>query len=106
LLGSGRSDPLYSRRVPASWIFVRGLESIRIEHRFCSILIIAGPRQQREQRRFEDDEALHAFRSTLTGKLLAEGWFLLGADYERRRGVDRRRTPRGTPERRHIAFWP
>ena len=84
----------------ASWLFIRGSESIWIERPRSTALIIAGPGPQRERRDFIDDAALDAFQVTLAERLAAEGWFLWAYDRDRRKAVDRRRARRDTVERR------
>src|SRR5687768_8630236 len=84
----------------SSWLFIRGFESVWIEHSLAASLIIAGPGRYREQRDFIDDDALHAFRASVVKRLLAEGWFLSAYGHDRRSGLDRRRVRRPMSERR------
>jgi hypothetical protein len=87
----------------ASWLFIRGSESIWIERPFGFTLIIAGPGSRSEQRDFRDDKELDAFQVALAERLAAEGWFLWAHDVDRRSGTDRRGTPRSTSDRRRLA---
>ena len=86
----------------SSWLFIRGAESIWVERPFGTTLIVAGPDSHRERRDFIDAAALDAFQVALAERLAADGWFLWAHDSDRRRGIDRRSTPRPVPDRRKV----
>ena len=90
----------------ASWLFIRGSESIWVERPYGSTLIVAGPGKYREQRDFIDDNALNAFQVALAERLAGEGWFLWAYDRDRRSGTERRQTSRGTRDRRQPTRFP
>jgi hypothetical protein len=83
----------------ASWLFVRGRESIWIERPHGHAMLVAGPGPQREEREFPDEGALQEYQVDLATRLTNAGWFLWGFDRERR-AADRRQAPRDTPDRR------
>lgn len=87
----------------ASWLFVKGHESIWVERPFDFCLIVAGPGTTREQREFPDEQALDQYQVALAERLTEGGWFLWGVDRERRAGRERRLAPRTTTDRRHGA---
>jgi hypothetical protein len=80
----------------ASWLFIRGPESIWIERLPGNTLIIAGPGHRRQQRRFFTEEQLQRFQIRLADKLAGQRWFLWAYNGDRRsqsrgeltRGVD------------------
>ena len=84
----------------ASWLFVKGSESIWIERPHDRVMVVAGPGVAREQREFTDDAALDAYQIELAERLTDGGWFLWGVNRERRLDRDRRKTARNTPDRR------
>jgi hypothetical protein len=84
----------------ASWLFLKGTESIWIERPHGRAIIVAGPGPAKEEHNFSTDEALQAFQVTLTETLAGAGWFLWGFDRERRGGPDRRAAGRGGADRR------
>jgi hypothetical protein len=84
----------------ASWLFVRGSESIWIERPAGRTMLIAGPGGQRDERAFQDEESLQSYQIDLATRLTNEGWFLWGVDRERREARDRRQAPRTTTDRR------
>jgi hypothetical protein len=73
----------------ASWLFIRGSESIWIERLAGYTLIIAGPGHRRQQRRFFTEEQLQRFQMRLAEKLAGQRWFLWAYN------GDRRSKPRG-----------
>jgi hypothetical protein len=86
----------------ASWLFVRGSESIWIERPFGTTLIVAGPAHCRQERTFITEKALQTFQIELAEDLSAKGWFLCALNSDRRQtkrstGMSRRR---GCPTRR------
>ncbi len=84
----------------ASWLFVRGSESIWIERPHGRTMVVAGPGAQRNEREFDDEDALQAYQVALATDLTNAGWFLWGFDRERRQASDRRGVPRNTQDRR------
>jgi hypothetical protein len=83
----------------ASWLFVRGQESVWIE-RHGLTLIVAGGGSSREEHTFPDEKALAAYQVTLAERLISGGWFLWAFDRERRQGQERRQVGRNSQERR------
>jgi hypothetical protein len=68
----------------ASWLFIRGSESIWIERLSGNTLIIAGPGPRREQRRFFTEEQLQRFQMRLAERLAGQRWFLWAYNRDRR----------------------
>jgi hypothetical protein len=68
----------------ASWLFIRGSESIWIERLHGNVLIIAGPANRRQQRRFFTEEQLQRFQIRLAEKLAGQRWFLWAYNRDRR----------------------
>jgi hypothetical protein len=68
----------------ASWLFIRGSESIWIERLPGNTLIIAGPGHRRQQRRFFSEEQLQRFQIRLAEKLAGQRWFLWAYNGDRR----------------------
>jgi hypothetical protein len=98
----------------ASWLFIRGSESIWIERLPGNTLIIAGPANRRQQRRFFTEDQLQRFQIRLADKLAGQRWFLWAYNRDRRsqrrpdavaRGAEAiagpfgRTSPRGTGDR-------
>ena len=90
-----------SQRSPASWLFIRRNETVRVFRPGPPYLqlAIAGPQGHRRTLRFDREEELQEFQRDHEQQLLKDGWHLEGADVERRSGRDRRNGTRG-PERR------
>ena len=84
----------------ASWLFIRGSESIWIERPHGRTMIVTGPGAQRDEREFEDEDSLQGFQVAIATRLTGAGWFLWGFDRERRQTSDRRRVPRDNEDRR------
>jgi hypothetical protein len=84
----------------ASWLFLRGSESIWIERPHGRTMLVAGPGGLRDEREFEDEDSLQAYQVTLATRLTDAGWFLWGFDRERRQLADRRQLPRAVNDRR------
>jgi hypothetical protein len=84
----------------ASWLFVRGAESIWIERPHGHTMLVAGPGTFREEHDFSDEDALQAYQVDLATRLTDAGWFLWGYDRERRARADRRQSPRDAKDRR------
>ena len=68
----------------ASWLFIRGSESIWVERLSGNTLIIAGPGHRRQQRRFFTEEQLQRFQMRLADKLAGQRWFLWAYNGDRR----------------------
>jgi len=68
----------------ASWLFIRGSESIWIERLAGNTVIIAGPGHRRQQRRFFSEEQLQRFQMRLAEKLAGQRWFLWAYNGDRR----------------------
>lgn len=68
----------------ASWLFIRGSESIWIERLSGNTVIIAGPGHRRQQRRFFSEEQLQRFQMRLADKLAGQRWFLWAYNGDRR----------------------
>jgi hypothetical protein len=88
---------------PASWLFIKGDQSIWIERPYGRSMIVAGPGPSREQHDFPTEEALEGYQIAIADKLATAGWLLWGVNRQRRAGPDRRKTSRNTPERRTAA---
>jgi hypothetical protein len=90
----------------ASWLFIRGSESIWIERPFGTTLIVAGPGPHRQKRLFINEKELQRFQIALAEDLSARGWFLWAYNGDRRQrdqaiptGRDRRLKSQGSPRR-------
>jgi hypothetical protein len=68
-----------------SWLFVKELRSTWIERPRRHVLRIAGPGAVLDRREFTTVDELEEFLSSLTDRLVAEGWILAQIDYDRRR---------------------
>jgi hypothetical protein len=68
----------------ASWLFVRGSESIWIERPFGTTLIVAGPAHWRQEQTFITEKELQRFQIQLAEDLSAKGWFLCALNTDRR----------------------
>ena len=84
----------------ASWLFLRGTESIWVERPHGFLMVVAGPGAHCERREFDDEEAVQEFQLALAGRLTRGGWFLAAFDYDRRLAKDRRSAARNTSDRR------
>lgn len=85
---------------PASWLFIKGDQSIWIERPYGCSMIVAGPGPIREEHDFTDEESLQGYQIALADRLAGAGWLLWGVNRQRRGGPDRRTTGRETPDRR------
>jgi hypothetical protein len=89
----------------ASWLFIRGSESIWIERPSGNTLIIAGPGHRRQQRTFFTEEQLQRFQMRLAETLAEHRWFLWAYNRDRRsksrdEGANRRVDPNVRPAAR------
>ena len=99
-----RSLTSENRRIPlASWLFIKGGQSIWVERLNWNTMLVAGPAAAREERNFPGEDALQAFQRGLGERLTNGGWFLWGHDRERRDTAERRRVARTTGDRRLAA---
>ena len=85
---------------PASWLFVRGHETIWVLRSDGGHVAICGPGSAREDYAFESPMGMEAFQVSFAERLMTSGWILWGVDRERRSGSDRRTGDRDTPDRR------
>ena len=85
---------------PASWLFIKGNQSIWIERPYGCSIIVAGPGAIREEHDFPDEDALQVYQIGIADKLASAGWLLWGVNRQRRSGDDRRGTARQSSERR------
>ena len=69
----------------ASWLFIRGSESIWVERPYGHTLIIAGPGHRRQERKFFTEEQLQHFQMRLAEQLVQQRWFLWAYNDDRRR---------------------
>jgi hypothetical protein len=88
---------------PASWLFVRGRESIRVVLSDEWMLLVSGPGSKRWSYTFKSDEERTEFQRSLEGRLRVQGWVLEGYETERRLGGERRVRRRGARDRRTAA---
>lgn len=86
---------------PASWLFIRHNETVRVFRPGPPYLqlAIAGPQGHRKTLRFDREADLQAFQRDHEQQMIDEGWHLEGVNVERRSGRDRRTAARG-PDRR------
>ena len=84
----------------ASWLFIKGEQSIWVERPDRNRMIVAGPAAAHEERTFIDEDALQAFQIDLSEQLTNGGWFLWGFDRERRQMAERRGVARPASDRR------
>jgi hypothetical protein len=91
---------ILARVTPASWLFVKGEQSIWIERPHGHSMVVAGPGPTREQHDFPDEDALQRFQMNLADRLASAGWLLWGVDRQRRSGADRRAALRPSSDRR------
>jgi hypothetical protein len=63
-------------------------------------LSVSGPGRARSQYAFDGEAAVQAYQVELAEQFSAAGWILIGQDYERRSGEERRTATRGGTDRR------
>jgi hypothetical protein len=76
----------------ASWLFIRGSESIWIERPFGTTLIVAGPGSRREQRTFINEDQLQRFQMSMAERLAVDRWILWAYNQDRRDAIRQRRS--------------
>ena len=84
----------------ASWLFVKGQQSIWIERPHGHSMVVAGPGPTREQHDFADEDALQNYQMAIADRLAAAGWLLWGVNAQRRSGTERRGNARSSADRR------
>jgi hypothetical protein len=89
-----------SSHAPASWLFVKGDESIWVLRSAGGHIAVCGPGTHREDYRFDHDKGMEAFQVSFAERLIASGWILWGIDRERRSGRERRADERAIADRR------
>jgi hypothetical protein len=85
---------------PASWLFVRGIETIRVVLGGEWKLLVSGPGAKRWSYTFDSDDERFQFQTSLEERLRLQGWSLEGYEHDRRMGGERRGAGRGTRDRR------
>jgi len=85
---------------PASWLFIKGDQSIWVERPYGNSMIVAGPGKTREQHDFPDEASLQGYQIEIADKLATAGWLLWGVNRQRRSGPDRRGKSRTGNDRR------
>ena len=88
-----------SVQAPATWLFRKEHETIWIVRPEAYLLLLFGPGSVRKQYRFGGESEMQVFQVALAENLASRGWVLWGTNRDRRRAA-RRRTARGTPDRR------
>jgi hypothetical protein len=89
---------------PSSWLFVRGIETIRVVLGGEWKLLVSGPGAKRWSYTFDTDEERFQFQTSLEERLRLQGWALEGFDHDRREGGDRRTAQRITRDRRRADY--
>jgi hypothetical protein len=84
----------------ASWLFVKGDQSIWIQRPEGRSMVVSGPGPTIEQHDFPNEDALQGYQMAIADKLASAGWLLWGVDRQRRAGGERRGAARQTPDRR------
>ncbi|HEY6362571.1 MAG TPA: hypothetical protein VIX63_15775 [Vicinamibacterales bacterium] len=88
---------------PASWLFVKGEETVWILRPEDFVLLIYGPGPTQKRHTFDGEASMEGFHVWLAEELMSSGWILWGIDRDRRSGHDRRGTRRDVPDRRLAA---
>ncbi len=86
--------------VPASWLFVKGNESIWIVRPHGFSMIVSGPGAAGARHDFDNDDDLQKFQIEIAETLTNGGWLLWGVGRHRRGGAERRAGSRGGTDRR------
>jgi hypothetical protein len=96
-------------RMPASstflWVFRRDHDLLEISHDGSNeptTLFVSRSTGEQQVFRFDTHTALTAFQASFTDHLLHAGWRFVEFRPERRSGLERRLTPRDTPNRRRF----
>jgi hypothetical protein len=89
---------------PASWLFIRGVETIRVVLGGEWKLLVSGPGAKRWSYTFSSGEERFEFQTSLEERLGLQGWVLEGYGCERRTGRDRRVQRRTTRDRRYAGY--
>jgi hypothetical protein len=89
---------------PASWLFVRGIETIRVILGDEWKLLVSGPGAKRWSYTFDSDEERFQFQTSLEERLRLQGWALEGYDHDRREGSERRSAQRASRDRRRADY--
>ena len=97
---------ILARVTSASWLFVKGEQSIWIERPHGHSMVVAGPGPTREQHDFADEDALQRYQMNLADRLASAGWLLWGVDRQRRSGAERRVAERQSADRRRRVVEP
>jgi len=84
----------------SSWLFVKGDESIRIACPSPTVLSVSGPGTSRARYTFDGVDAVQAYQIELAEEFSSGGWVLMGENYDRRTGRERRTVRRGDEDRR------
>jgi hypothetical protein len=102
--------PLFTRKSPrdegghvaVAWVYARNGEECQLTHQDGGRrLIVRHSDASVRERHFATYDALVAFQSELDQQLRREGWRLVHVAPDRRAGsTDRRRSDRGSPDRR------
>jgi hypothetical protein len=90
----------------AIWAFVRQAERLTVEQedtREGIRLVLSGPGEARRVMLFPSALDLYPFQADMEQLLLGTGWSLEAFSPDRRTGLDRRRAPRITNDRRR--WW-
>jgi hypothetical protein len=83
------------------WLYVRGDQSVRIVlHR--AAVTIYGPGELCAAHEYKDSMTAMLEHSAFERELVADGWSLELMTTERRSGVERRSSPRGSDRRRDL----
>ena len=96
---TGRHDTL-SPMNASSWLFVKGDESIRIACPSPTVLSVSGPGTTRARYTFDGVDAVQAYQIELAEEFSSGGWVLIGENYDRRSGGERRSLRRSGEDRR------
>ena len=97
---------ILARVTSASWLFVKGEQSIWIERPHGHSMVVAGPGPKREQHDFAGEDELQQYQMNLADRLASAGWLLWGVDRQRRSGAERRVAARQSPDRRRRVAEP